>query len=85
MPACAWGMLTGIVLLNAARLTVFCLALRAHRKWHIPLADLEKLIRACFPHRSRGRAPRRTGRPHARSSVDELRAELPRNSTRRAR
>jgi hypothetical protein len=33
------------------RALLFCLALFAHHRWRIPIADLERLILACFPRR----------------------------------
>nr|WP_157528621.1 hypothetical protein [Kibdelosporangium sp. MJ126-NF4]CEL19610.1 hypothetical protein [Kibdelosporangium sp. MJ126-NF4]CTQ94590.1 hypothetical protein [Kibdelosporangium sp. MJ126-NF4] len=49
------GALLVVPLLAAARLLLFCLALVAHHRWRIPVASIERLIRACFPQRKRDR------------------------------
>ncbi|MFI7680832.1 hypothetical protein [Actinophytocola sp. NPDC049390] len=59
--------LTGILLAGAVlglgRPTLFLLAVLAHRRWRIPVHDVERLINACFRRGSGGaRRPRRPRR-----------------------
>jgi hypothetical protein len=54
MAAWVGGVIAILTAITQSRLLLFFVALLAHKRWHIPIADLEKLVRLC---RERRRPP----------------------------